>query len=249
MKKLLVAGIAAAVLYATPSFAADMPVKTPLAPAPVSNWTGCYVGGNAGGGWKHVKDNDAVVTSVVLLDQTFDGWIAGGQIGCDRQLNNNWVIGVRGMWDAAGVKGTKVGILNAPTDSIDVSASQFATLTAKAGYLIHPTLQFYGQVGYAWVKEKTTYDCAVCGPPQSSSPLQDNRSGFDAGIGVDWMLLRNWDLFIEYDHVWLGTRQLVYVFPTAGTLAVNAKEGFDKVMVGLNYRFGSDPFGLIFAKH
>jgi outer membrane immunogenic protein len=244
MKKLLVAGIAAAaVLCTAPALAADMPVKAPMTAAPVFNWTGCYVGGNVGGGWKHVKDNDAVITSVVLLDHTFDGWIGGGQIGCDTQLNNNWVVGVRGMWDASGVKGTKVGILNAPTDSIEVSASQFAALTAKAGYLINPTLQVYGEVGYGWVKEKTTYDCAVCGPPQRSSPVQDNRSGFDAGIGIDWMLQRNWDLFIEYDHIWLGKHQPVYVFPTAGTLAVNAKESFDKVLVGLNYRFSGDPWG------
>ena len=32
--------------------AADLPVKAPLlAPAPVYNWTGCYIGGNGGGVW------------------------------------------------------------------------------------------------------------------------------------------------------------------------------------------------------
>jgi hypothetical protein len=53
------------------------------------------------------------------------------------------------------------------------------------------------------------------------------------------MFQRNWDLFVEYDHMWLGTRQQGFVLPTAGVVTANKKEGFDKVLVGLNYRFGT----------
>src|SRR5260370_40296718 len=45
-------GILVAALVAGPAIAADMRVKAPLKtppPAPVLSWTGCYVGGNAGG--------------------------------------------------------------------------------------------------------------------------------------------------------------------------------------------------------
>ena len=49
MKKLATA-IAAIALIGTPAFAADMAVKAPPSPppAPVYNWTGWYVGVNAG---------------------------------------------------------------------------------------------------------------------------------------------------------------------------------------------------------
>src|SRR5262245_20206924 len=68
MKKLAIA-IAAIALIGTPAFAADMAVKArPAAPAPmpapVYNWTGWYVGLNAGGAWGH-SDNS---TSTVFND-------------------------------------------------------------------------------------------------------------------------------------------------------------------------------------
>ena len=48
--KTLATAIAAIALIATPAFAADIAVKAPYAPAPaVYNWTGWYVGVNAGG--------------------------------------------------------------------------------------------------------------------------------------------------------------------------------------------------------
>src|SRR5262249_53414154 len=49
MKKLAFVFFIGAGLIGTPAFAADMGVKAPPpAPAPVYNWTGWYVGGNAG---------------------------------------------------------------------------------------------------------------------------------------------------------------------------------------------------------
>ena len=53
MKKLLVAGIAAAAFCSAPALAADMPVKAPPPAPPVAapSWTGFYIGGNVGWGW------------------------------------------------------------------------------------------------------------------------------------------------------------------------------------------------------
>jgi len=245
MKKFLAAGLFTAALASAPALAADMPVKAPpMAAAPSFSWTGCYLGGNVGGGWKHVRDTDATNPSFFLMEHTFDGLVGGGQIGCDSQVNNNWVVGLRAMWDASGVKGTKVGIGNSPTDFIPLNVSQLATLTAKAGYLINPALQIYGAAGYGWLRESSVYHCPTCVPALVSSPARENRSGFDAGIGIDWMFQRNWDLFIEYDHMWLGKHQANYNFGGGfGSVEASSKQHFDKVVIGLNYRFGGDTWG------
>jgi outer membrane immunogenic protein len=53
MKKIPV-GLVVAVAMTGSAFAADMaPRYTKAAPAPVVaySWTGCYIGGNVGGGW------------------------------------------------------------------------------------------------------------------------------------------------------------------------------------------------------
>jgi outer membrane immunogenic protein len=54
MKKLLIAGLAAAAFYGEPALAADMAVADlavkapPVAPAPALSWAGFYIGANAG---------------------------------------------------------------------------------------------------------------------------------------------------------------------------------------------------------
>jgi outer membrane immunogenic protein len=74
MKKLGTA-IAVAGLIATPAVAADIAAKAPPpAPAPVYNWTGFYVGGNAGVGLGTYKtDLNASGTSSDTVDVTVLG--------------------------------------------------------------------------------------------------------------------------------------------------------------------------------
>jgi outer membrane immunogenic protein len=116
MTKLLVATAASIALVAAPAFAADMsmPVKAPimLPPPPVANWTGFYLGGNAGYLW---TDNNSINTvsapgacSAALVGclatpnysatsaqaATFSlpvknsGFIGGGQFGYNWQFNS-----------------------------------------------------------------------------------------------------------------------------------------------------------------
>jgi outer membrane immunogenic protein len=70
MRKFLFNSIVLVGLLTGPAMAADLPVKAPIyetpVVAPVYNWAGFYVGGNAGYGWGKVDNN------VNLLD-TFGG--------------------------------------------------------------------------------------------------------------------------------------------------------------------------------
>src|SRR5215472_823891 len=84
------------------AFAADMPVKAPApAPAPVYNWTGWYVGVNAGASFGNVKTDfsiapvtvtsglESVTTPGIGGSHTVspDGFMGGGQIGYNWQLS------------------------------------------------------------------------------------------------------------------------------------------------------------------
>jgi len=113
MKKLATA-IAAIALIGTPVFAADIGVPPAPAPAPVYNWTGWYVGVNAGVSLGTFKTdfNVAPSTSAQTIagvagtfsttfpgfagfDEVYPGgFIGGGQIGFNWQLSPIWVVGL-----------------------------------------------------------------------------------------------------------------------------------------------------------
>src|SRR5689334_22867784 len=117
MKKLSTA-VAAIALLGTPAFAADMPVKAPpMAPAaPVFNWTGWYVGVNAGASFGHVKTDFNVAPHTTLSlasgnvnvpgfgfsDTSYpDGFMGGGQIGYNWQYSPLIVVGLEADFQGA----------------------------------------------------------------------------------------------------------------------------------------------------
>jgi outer membrane immunogenic protein len=128
MKKLTTA-IAAIALIGTPAFAADMAVKAPPpAPAPMSPWTGWYVGGNVGWGWGNTQEmtnsvantfcnpifsgcspapvtTNAFVAGVQSFDVKANSFIGGGQVGYNLQ-NGNTVAGIEADFQGANMKGT-----------------------------------------------------------------------------------------------------------------------------------------------
>src|SRR5260221_191602 len=77
--------------------------KAPPAPVMTYNWTGCYVGGNLGGGWSSISQTkngriDGVPSPTADYgNRDSDGaFIGGAQVGCDYQFAGNWVVGVQG---------------------------------------------------------------------------------------------------------------------------------------------------------
>jgi outer membrane immunogenic protein len=242
MKKLLVASIAAAAFFGSPALAADLPTKAPVyRPASVAlfNWTGCYFGANTGYAW---ADKNVTETSVGGIPESFDrgsfsanGWAYGGQIGCDYQMNNNWVVGIRGMVDGSNIKGsqtlpatdTVIGL----TDQVKIGS--FATLVGKFGYLLNPTVELYGVAGLAWVRDHYLIADTFSG--------NQSRTGYDVGVGISWMFARNWDLWVEYDYMGFGTKSVTLNNNALNdpilTLGVDIKQNVNKVLVGIDFRF------------
>src|SRR5215467_8309527 len=118
--------IAAIALIGTHAFAADIGVKAPLPPpTPVYNWTGFYVGGNAGVGLGTFKTDfnasgntvdtltisgtpEVALTAAVAgsgFDEVYPaGFIGGGQAGFNWQLSPIWVVGAEADFQGADEK-------------------------------------------------------------------------------------------------------------------------------------------------
>src|SRR6516165_5041636 len=64
------------------------PAYAPPPPAPVYNWTGCYVGG--GGGYAFWQQDSFVTANGVPVTASQSsggrGWFGQGQVGCDYQF-------------------------------------------------------------------------------------------------------------------------------------------------------------------
>jgi outer membrane immunogenic protein len=220
MKRTLLAGIAGlAIVASAPAHAADLRVRRPppppppvVAPVPVFSWTGCYIGANVGGAW--TRDSDG-------------GIAGGGQIGCDYQFASNWLIGIQGMFDGADVNGDHHFL----DETFHTHVRWFGTVTGRLGFLVTPSLLIYGKGGVAFVGHHDSFDCC-------RGDFESTRTGWDAGVGLEWMVFPSWSVWLEWDHMGLGDRNETFVFPNGQFFVENVNQSVDKVLVGVNWRFG-----------
>jgi outer membrane immunogenic protein len=211
--------------------AADLPVKAPIikAPAAADPWTGCYIGGNIGYGRmkkQFYRPSDNANDGF----HTADGFVGGGQIGCDYQFSSRWVVGAQGLLDWTDLKGSHVTLLR--SNNIETTtASWFGTLTGRVGFLMTPDVLAYLKGGGAWVRDQHV-ETFVDGAPSRSAEL--TRSGWIVGGGLEWKFVRNWSAFVEYNFMDFGTKRVQYT----SSFSQNIDQDIQTVLVGVNYRFG-----------
>ncbi|MBX9828504.1 MAG: outer membrane beta-barrel protein [Xanthobacteraceae bacterium] len=212
--------------------AADLPRSAPRAPAvyaPVSSWTGCYIGGNAGAGW----GSGEISSSAGTISGSSDNarFVGGGQIGCDWQTGL-WVFGIRNMFDWADAErsGT-IGSGPFTGFSGTIKNDWVDLLTGRIGYAMQPNWLLYFQGGAAWRKNSLTVFNPAGVEVGSTSRT---RTGWTVGVGSEYKFAPNWSVFVEYNHAGFGT--------TTGTspagVSFSAKSDVDVVLFGLNWRPG-----------
>jgi outer membrane immunogenic protein len=216
MKRVFLSGVALAALVGSAS-AADIPrrmaverqVTAPVAyVAPAYNWTGFYVGLNAGWGW--AADGDG------------SGGLIGGTLGYNWQMNQV-VFGVE----------TDIAWSGIDTDQrcrggargCEVNNDWLGTARGRIGLAMDRFMPYIaGGLAYGDV------DARVRGFPGRS----DTQAGWTLGAGVEFALSAPWTAKLEYLYVDLGDvgcgRRCG---PGTGNLDFNAHI----VRAGVNYRF------------
>lgn len=206
-----------------------MPTKAPIvAPPPVFNWTGFYIGGNVGGGWGY-QSGTTTGTSLIGVEtfsgsSTSSGALAGGQIGFNWQFDPHFVIGIEADGDWANIASTGSGCSTfsqtnfprtAPLGSVASCATDsgalndFGTVRGRLGYAWNNVL-VYGTGGWAWGNNSATHTmtCAGAACPGTTIPFtggnysySNSLSGWTAGAGIEWGFVPNWTLRVEYLHL------------------------------------------------
>jgi outer membrane immunogenic protein len=212
MKKTLLTAASLIALGIAPAVGADLPARTytkgPAPVAPVSSWTGFYIGAMGG----YAKEN---TTGIGALS----GGLAGGTVGY------NWQTGMMVYGLEADAAWSNVGAtvgnpaFVAATDKIN----DLGTARGRIGVAFDQIL-LYGTGGFAWVDNKLT--ATVLGVSASESHF---HTGWTAGAGIEAMFAPKWSVKAEYLYRSLSS-QNYFTIPT-GTLNLNS------VQVGVNYHF------------
>ena len=241
----IAAAAAVAALLYTSAFAADMATKAPPSPsAPSSDWTGLYVGANGGWGGKDptvtFTPGDPLANGVTCTGGlgggacppsasfNLNGGLGGFQIGYNRQINQNWLVGAEADFDWSTIKGTgkdSFRLVFDPSSSFVASENVkwFGTVRARVGFLPLNNVLLYGTAGLAYGRVDTnvglnstvteangvtSFNCTFAGGPGARNCFVGNSSrtqaGFAVGGGGEYLLWHNVSLKAEYLYVDLG---------------------------------------------
>ena len=234
MKKLLLGTVGLMALGVTSASAADLAAHPVYkAPPPIVNplydWSGFYIGIN--GGWAQQRDCRSDVTLGIAFGcHDANGGTVGGQIGYRWQVMNGWVFGVEAQGNWANFKGNNVSNIFAPNMN-QTQTNSFGLFTGQIGYAWDRAL-FYVKGGGAVTDNKYSVFSAPGGFVLDS--VSSTRWGAVAGVGVEYAFAPNWSLGFEYDHLFMGTRDVNDGF----LVTDNIKQDVDLFTARLNYKFG-----------
>jgi outer membrane immunogenic protein len=263
MKRILSAVMVTTALTA-PGLAADLGARSYTnapAVAPVSNWSGFYVGGNLGYGWGNGNTDFSFLPTPELFNRnnTTLGTRSTGVVG-GAQIGYNWQIGsmVTGLEADIQGSGIKASARANPTfadtallDSSGVLSSEqklswFGTVRGRLGVTVTPDLLLYGTGGLAYGHVDASANAQFLdGVVASPASVSKTKVGWTAGAGAEWMFARNWSAKLEYLYVDLGSESAI------GNLASTDPQGVTQgestrytwrfreniARVGVNYHF------------
>jgi len=221
MTKTIRTGIAvvALLITATAAQSADLPrsYKAPAYTAPTyASWTGFYLGLN--GGYGFGKSN----WDVPAVDTKPKGGLFGVTLGYNYQTGM-WLWGAEGDFDLSTMKGTSDCSVGS---TCETKNTWLATARGRLGYAGWNNWLPYITGGLAMGDVKATRS--------TISSASKTKLGYTLGAGVEYAMMTNWSVKLEYLYVDLGKFDCGIA---CGAATDNVSFKANVVRAGLNYRF------------
>lgn len=242
LKKIVI--IVGALALPVAASAADLPMKAPpVSAAAPFNWTGFYIGVNAGGGMAAVRfDDQCYYCNSHTPTKAFATF--GGQLGYNYQFGNG-LIGIE-----ADVNGNTIdnnGLLGGDDSvamNVNVKADVSGTIRGRAGLVMNNAL-VYVTGGAAWADVKQT-GTEFTNNTKVPTGVTANSSGVLWGAviggGAEFALNRNWTVRAEYLHTMYENRDTTMlnssgapVCSSTRTCLISNQLTTDVVRIGINY--------------
>ena len=248
----------ASVAFVTPALAADVIYEEPPAPAPMAevaqyNWSGFYVGGQAGVAFN--RDSGAFSSDSAFAGANDDGetgFIGGGHVGYDYQFSNNFVLGAvadLNYIDANADSGFALDAFGGGTSGFGVEneINFVGTVRAKAGYAMDRFMVYAtGGLAYADIDSNVRGGNAFNSPTASyavSSSTDSDDVGYAVGAGFDVLATQNVSFGLEYLYTDLGETKTTVDFDNVAIggadFSASSKADLDyhSVMAKASYHF------------
>jgi opacity protein-like surface antigen len=212
---------------------------TRAAAAPTFQWAGPYVGANFGG----VFNREDVTTPIGISATDPSGVLGGVQFGYNYLLAPHWLVGLEGDLGWTSAQGRANFIDPAGTAALSVTSDHnwYDTVSGRLGYVTGP-LMLYAKGGAAWMN--ADYRLEVNSGIDGATVLSANRSGWNAGVGLEYMLGSRWSAKLEYDYLDFGNSTLGFVTPFGN--GVTFKTQINELKAGVNYHWAPGSlFGML----
>ena len=241
----------AGLLVAPSAFAADL-APVPYPQSQKLQWSGFYLGANAGFAWSFDPRTDCIGVVAPCTTTSFPAAApAGAAFGV--QAGYNWQVGdfVLGLEGDAN-KLFAQGVTHFPgvdpgkgPDQLSSRYDWLGTARARVGVARNAAL-FYATGGFAYGRVGHEYIYAPGSPTDTQSfNLSENRMGWAVGGGVEYSLSQNWSVRAEYLYVHLAASNLDISSlqfnggggNPPGTSVLHINNNLNIVRLGANYRF------------
>jgi len=196
------------------------------------HWNGLYAGANFGGALHEGAD---VTTALGTSATNTSGVLGGVQIGYNYKFAPTWLVGIEAELDWTSAQGKTNFIDPATSLSVTSDHNWYDTLSGRVGYVMGP-LMVYGKGGAALMN--ADYRFEVNGGIEGAAVNNVTRTGWNVGVGLEYMLGSRWSAKLEYDYLDFGSKSLDF-FGNNTTF----KTATNEIKAGVNYHLdGILPF-------
>ena len=196
------------------------------------------------------RNADSVFTTDPSASFSSDLFRVSGYVGYNWQVAPVWVVGLEADYGWGNNKSTLasripgLGVLNGGSFT-EVKGKWDASLRARAGLLVTPTLLAYATGGLAYQRIEAIATCpadtTVCDPAVGTQSFSNssNRVGWTVGGGLEAMFAQNWLARVEYRYSDFDTFSFTAIPFSVSTFGANADLSTKTHIVtgGLAYKF------------
>lgn len=215
--------------------AADLPARMPVKAVPIVappfNWTGFYIGANAGVLWgRSVQTVDLDTFGGIPADtSTYAGFIGGVQAGYNWQFSNV-VLGIEADIDGSTARKS---VATSASDTHNMALNWLGTVRGRAGLAFDRFLPYFtGGVAFAGLKN----EIVDTGVPFGAVNRGSTATGWTVGGGLEYAFDNHWSAKAEYLYVKFPDKT-VALASGGYNFQFTFKDTDQIARIGLNYRF------------